>query len=190
MYLSVRTYGVTQVWTIGHSTREAAEFTQLLLDHEIQTLVDVRSFPSSRRFPQFNQQRLSHELLELGVKYHHLPALGGRRSPNPDSHNTAWKNAGFRAYADYMETPAFTEGVAELLEIASETRTSIMCAEALWWKCHRSLIADYLKANGIAVTHILASGKAEIHPYTPAAKIVRGELSYRGLLDDLSEDLK
>jgi uncharacterized protein (DUF488 family) len=175
--------GLTRVWTVGHSTRTADEFAQILLAHNIKTLVDVRSFPSSRRFPQFDQKRLSDDLSRLGISYHHSPALGGRRKPNPESRNTAWKNASFRAYADYMETPAFAEGIKNLIEITSQHRTAIMCAEALWWKCHRSLISDYLKASGVEVIHILALDKTEIHPYTPAAKIVEGKLSYRGLLD-------
>jgi uncharacterized protein (DUF488 family) len=172
-----------RVWTIGHSTRTAEEFAKLLLSYNIKTLVDVRSFPSSRRFPQFNQKQLSEDLSVLRITYYHSPALGGRRKPNPDSHNTAWKNAPFRAYADYMETPAFEQGIKSLVEIARDHRCVIMCAEALWWKCHRSLISDHLKASGVEVTHILGAEKSEIHPYTPAAKIVEGKLSYRGLLE-------
>lgn len=173
----------TRVWTVGHSTRAASEFAQLLLAHEIKALVDVRSFPSSRRFPQFNQNRLAEDLSKLGITYHHSPALGGRRQPNPNSRNTAWKNASFRAYADYMETPAFAEAINELVEIANQHQTAIMCAEALWWKCHRSLISDCLKASGVEVNHILAPEKVEVHPYTSAARVVGGKLSYRGLLD-------
>lgn len=156
---------------------------QLLLAHQIKALVDVRSFPSSRRFPQFNQKQLAQDLLEAEISYYHLPALGGRRQPNPGSRNTAWKNASFRAYADHMETLGFAEAIDNLMEISKATPTVIMCAEALWWKCHRSLIADYLKANGVNVRHIIAADKTEVHPYTPAARIVEGELSYRGLFD-------
>lgn len=172
-----------RICTVGHSTRAADEFAQLLAAHEIKLLVDVRSFPSSRRFPQFNQKSLSTYLSQLRITYHHAPALGGRRQPNPDSLNTAWKNASFRAYADYMETPAFAEGIESLLQMAREDRSAVMCAEALWWKCHRSLIADYLKAMGVEVTHILSTDKTEIHPYTSAARVVQGKLSYRGLLE-------
>lgn len=171
---------------MGHSTRDAKEFAELLLTNSIQTLVDVRSFPSSRRFPQFNQKTLSESLSELGIRYEHMPALGGRRTPNANSPNSAWKNASFRAYADYMDTPAFTEGIESLMGIAGTLRTVIMCAEALWWKCHRSLISDHLKASGVEVIHILAADKTEIHPYTSAARIVEGKLSYRGLLDSRS----
>jgi uncharacterized protein (DUF488 family) len=172
-----------KMWTIGHSTRSAEEFGQLLLSHHIETLVDVRSFPGSRRFPQFNRTSLQDYLGTLGIQYVHAPGLGGRRKPNKHSHNTAWKNDSFRAYADYMETESFQAGVKELVELAAESRTVIMCAESLWWRCHRSLISDYLKAKAVQVIHILDEKKTEEHPYTPAARIVDGELSYRGLLE-------
>ncbi len=149
----------SHVWTIGHSTRSADAFVQILKVHEIEILVDVRSFPGSRRYPQFNRTSLFESLTDCGIKYIHAPALGGRRSPRPDSHNTAWQNASFRAYADHMETEEFRKGVAELLEVSSQGRTAIMCAESLWWRCHRSLIADYLKSNAVVVTHILDEKK-------------------------------
>jgi uncharacterized protein (DUF488 family) len=177
------------VWTVGHSTRSAEDFGHLLQSQEIETLVDVRSFPGSRRYPQFNKETLSQFLAELAIKYVHAPALGGRRRPARDSHNTAWKNASFRAYADHMETEEFEKGVASLLELASQDRTAIMCAESLWWRCHRSLVADFLKSKGIVVTHILDEKKTELHPYTSAARIVNGELSYRGMLDVQDEPL-
>src|SRR4030095_14906240 len=169
-----------RIWTIGHSTRTAKEFEELLIAHHIKALVDVRSFPSSRRFPQFNQKPLSEQLAKAGVAYHHLPSLGGRRSPSAHSRNTAWKNASFRAYADHMESPVFKVGITELVEFSAHSATTIMCAESLWWKCHRSLIADYLKAQGHEVIHILSADKVELHPYTSAARIVNGELSYEG----------
>jgi uncharacterized protein (DUF488 family) len=175
-----------EIWTVGHSTRSAEDFGRLLIAHNIETLGDVRSFPGSRRFPQFNKGALQDHLATLKVQYVHLPKLGGRRKPNAASHNTALKNAGFRAYADYMETELFQQGVKELLERASNNRTAIMCAEALWWRCHRSLIADYLKAKGVKVMHILDEKKTELHPYTSAARIVDGELLYRGMLEELS----
>jgi uncharacterized protein (DUF488 family) len=112
----------------------------------------------------------------------HLPLLGGRRKPHADSKNTAWKNASFRAYADYMDTEDYRQGIKELVEIVKQDRTAIMCAEAVWWSCHRSLIADYLKAQGLLVTHIIDSTHTQPHPYTSAARIVEGELSYEGLL--------
>ncbi|HEY5404265.1 MAG TPA: DUF488 domain-containing protein [Pyrinomonadaceae bacterium] len=170
-------------WTVGHSTRSADEFGNLLRSHQIKILVDVRSYPSSSRHPHFEKRALSEYLSALDILYIHAPLLGGRRSPKKDSSNTAWRNASFRAYADYMETAPFQQGVRELLEVAARERTAIMCAESLWWRCHRSLISDYLKAKGVSVLHILSETKTELHPYTAAAKIVDGELSYRGLLD-------
>jgi uncharacterized protein (DUF488 family) len=170
-----------KVWTIGHSTRSGEEFGQVLLAHEIEVLVDVRTFPGSRRYPQFNKSVLSESLASLRIKYHHEPRLGGRRAARKDSLNTAWKNSSFRGYADHMETEEFKKGVQELLELSEKARTAIMCAEALWWRCHRSLIADYLKASGHSVVHIVAAKKVEEHRFTSAASIVDGQLSYRGL---------
>jgi uncharacterized protein (DUF488 family) len=170
------------VWTVGHSTRSAEEFVQILLAHEIKVLVDVRSFPGSRRYPQFNRGALAESLREAGIEYKHEPRLGGRRTPRADSRNTAWKNASFRAYADHMESEEFKLGVKDLLELAKSARVTVMCAESLWWRCHRSLIADCLKAGGHTVQHILDKTKTEEHPYTSAARIVEGQLSYRGLL--------
>lgn len=171
------------IWTIGHSTRSADEFNEILLAHGIGALVDVRSFPGSRRYPHFNKPQLADSLEAIGILYAHNPKLGGRRRPNPDSKNTAWKNPSFRAYADHIDSEEFKQGVKELLQVASTHRTAIMCAEALWWRCHRSLIADYLKSKGTAVIHIMDGEKTEAHPYTPAARIVEGRLSYAGLLD-------
>src|SRR5262245_13564438 len=122
-----------QVWTIGHSTRSAEEFGELLLFHKIETLVDVRSFPGSRRYPQFNKSALSDYLRTLEIQYLHAPLLGGRRQPGAKSHNSAWKNASFRAYADYMETDSFEEGIQDLIALARKEATAIMCAESLWW---------------------------------------------------------
>jgi uncharacterized protein (DUF488 family) len=170
------------VWTIGHSTRSGEAFCQILAAHGIEVLVDVRSFPGSRRYPQFNGPALSESLVSIGIRYRHEPRLGGRRTPRADSHNTAWRNASFRAYADHMETEEFRKGVEDLLELAREARTAVMCAEALWWRCHRSLISDYLKAAGHSVVHIIDEKKTEEHPFTSAAGIVDGRLSYRGLL--------
>jgi uncharacterized protein (DUF488 family) len=170
------------ILTVGHSTRSAEEFSSILTKHKVENLVDVRSFPGSRRYPQFNKEKLAASLVSSHIQYQHLPKLGGRRRPSPDSKNTAWRNAGFRAYADHMETDEFKEGVKELLEVAAEGVTAIMCAESLWWKCHRSLIADYLKASGVEVIHLLDESHTEVHPYTSAARIVDGVLSYRGLI--------
>ena len=171
-----------KIWTVGHSTRSGEEFVQILLAHGVEVLVDVRTFPGSRRYPQFNRDALRESLQDAGIDYNHEPRLGGRRKARPDSHNSAWRNEQFRGYADHMETEEFRNGVRELLELASTKRVAVMCAEAVWWRCHRSLIADYLKAEGHEVIHILDEKKTEEHPYTSAARIVNGELSYRGLL--------
>ena len=154
------------VWTVGHSTRSGEEFVQILKAHGIQVLVDVRSFPGSRRYPQFNRATLAESLQQAGIEYRHEPRLGGRRTPRKDSHNTAWRNASFRAYADHMESEEFRNGVKDLLELASNRRTAVMCAEALWWRCHRKLISDYLKTEGHAVIHILDKNKTQEHPVT------------------------
>lgn len=173
---------MVKIWTVGHSTRSGEEFIEILKAHQIEVLVDVRTFPGSRRYPQFNREALSESLKEAGIKYRHEPRLGGRRRAQPDSHNTAWRNEQFRGYADHMETEEFKNGVRELLELAAHKRVAFMCAEAVWWRCHRSLIADYLKAEGHEVIHILDEKKVEEHPFTSAAMIVDGKLSYRGLL--------
>ena len=168
-----------RIWTIGHSTRAIVDFISLLEKNEIKSLADVRAWPGSKRYPQFNKDALVESLTAHGIRYEHFPELGGKRKTKPDSRNTAWRNASFRGYADYMETEQFQNGIERLLEIASEAgATAIMCAEAVWWRCHRSLIADYLKARGVEVLHILGANKVEPHPYTSAARIVNGELSY------------
>jgi uncharacterized protein (DUF488 family) len=169
-----------QIWTIGHSTRTNDEFISLLEENKIKLLVDVRAFPSSKRYPQFNKDTLAESLNAHGIRYEHFPALGGKRKSKANSGNTAWRNASFRGYADYMETEQFQKGIERLLDVATESgATAIMCAEAVWWRCHRSLIADYLKAREVEMLHIFGPNKVEPHPYTPAARIVDGELSYR-----------
>lgn len=173
---------VLRVWTVGHSTRPADEFNVILLSHQIGCLVDVRSFPGSRRYPHFNKLELEDNLKAAGIRYSHIPGLGGRRRPSVDSRNTAWQNASFRAYADHLDSVEFQKGIEELLRLAEANRTTVMCAEGLWWRCHRGLIADFLKANGVEVIHILDANKIENHPYTTAARIVEGKLSYEGLL--------
>lgn len=168
-----------KIWTIGHSTREIEKFISLLQENGIKLVADVRMFPGSKRYPQFNREQLTCTLGEHGIRYEHFLELGGRRKAKSDSHNTAWRNESFRGYADYMETPEFRNGIARLIDLAKTTGpTAIMCAEAVWWRCHRSLISDYLKARRIEVIHILDLGKTEPHPYTSAARIVAGELSY------------
>lgn len=178
---------MVKIWTVGHSTRSGEEFVEILCAQGIQVLVDVRTFPGSRRYPQFNREALAEQLRSVGIDYRHEPRLGGRRSPRADSHNTAWRNAQFRGYADHMETDEFKNGVRELLEVAAKSRVAVMCAEAVWWRCHRSLIADYLKAEGHEVVHILDAKKTEEHPFTSAARLVDGKLSYRGLLEATDE---
>lgn len=139
--------------------------------------------PGSKRYPQFNKEALTDSLGKAGVRYEHFPELGGRRKVRPDSKNTAWRNESFRGYADYMETDEFQKGIDRLVKLADNVGpTAIMCAEAVWWRCHRSLISDFLKARGTEVIHILDINKTELHPFTSAAKIVNGELSYQSLL--------
>ncbi len=167
------------VWTVGHSTRTPDEFLELLAANEIEAVADVRRYASSRKHPHFNQDALRNALSVVGVKYVPLPELGGRRRSRPDSQNIVWRNESFRGYADYMETKEFHAGIDRLLELARRKRTVIMCAEAVWWRCHRSLIADYLKADGVCVQHIISGKKNEIHPYTSAAQLKNGKLSYR-----------
>ena len=170
------------LWTIGHSTLSIEDFIDRLKSFEIQLLADVRSFPGSRRYPHFNKENLNASSAGADIRYEHFPELGGRRRARPDSLNVAWRNESFRGYADYMETKKFVEGVERLQDIASAHRTAIMCSEAVWWRCHRSLISDYLKVKGIEVNHIMSIGKAEPHPFTSGARIVDGELSYHGVL--------
>lgn len=172
------------IWTIGHSIHPIAGFVALLQSQQIALLADVRSYPGSRRLPQFNQSALAASLPAAGIEYRHFPDLGGRRSPRPDSPNSAWRNASFRGYADYMETPAFRDAIQRLLDAARQCRTAFMCSESVWWNCHRSLIADDLKVRGVRVLHILPGAKVQEHPYTSAATIADGRLSYTGGLLD------
>ena len=171
------------IWTIGHSNRSLDEFLAMLAAFEINVLADVRRFPGSKKHPHFNQESLAESLAAAGISYEFFPELGGRRKARPDSPNTAWRNESFRAYADYMETDEYRAGVERLLgnlrpPLAKARRVAIMCSEAVWWRCHRSLIADYLKSAGVAVEHILSPKKSEPHPYTTAARLVDGRLSY------------
>ncbi|HJT99033.1 MAG TPA: DUF488 domain-containing protein [Rhodanobacteraceae bacterium] len=167
------------IWTIGHSTRPLEVFLDLLARHRIEGIADVRRFPGSRRHPHYASTALEQTLADLGIAYRWFPALGGRRRPRPDSPNVAWRSAAFRGYADYMETGEFARAEDELIEFARRRRTAIMCAEAVWWRCHRALIADALCARGIPVCHILDADNPVAHPMTSAAAIVDGELSYR-----------
>ena len=168
-----------RLWTIGHSTRKIDHFISLVEENGIKLVVDVRSFPGSRRYPQFNKEALADSLGQHGIRYEHFADLGGRRKPKQTSRNIAWRNASFRGYADYMATEEFQKGIERLVDLTSEVGpAAIMCAEAVWWRCHRALISDYLKARGIEVIHIVDSNKTELHPFTSAARMVNGELSY------------
>jgi uncharacterized protein (DUF488 family) len=166
------------IWTIGHSVRSSEEFLSLLAGPEIEVVADVRSFPGSRRFPQYGREALKATLEEHAVGYHWLPALGGRRKASPNSPNTAWRNASFRGYADYMSTPEFAAGLGQLLDLSVRSRTVIMCSEALWWRCHRAMIADALCVRGVKVVHILDAKHSVIHPMTAPAQISGGVLTY------------
>ncbi len=167
------------IWTVGHSNRILEEFITLLKAHRIESVADVRSYPGSRKFPHFNREALHEALAVAGIEYRHIPQLGGRRRASRDSsRHKAWRNEGFRAYAEHMESDEFAEGIARVLETASQRNTAVMCAEALWWRCHRQLIADYLKVRGHRVVHLLHEDKEEEHPYSPPATIRDGELSY------------
>ncbi|MFC5270254.1 DUF488 family protein [Adhaeribacter terreus] len=157
-----------EIWTIGHSTRSQEDFLETLLSFGIEALADVRRFPGSRKYPQFNAGALENYLPETGIAYQPFPELGGRRKPNPDSKNTIWTSASFRAYADYTETTAFAEGISRLTELAVAKRTAYMCSEAVWWRCHRALISDYLKERNWKVMHIMKAGDAREHPFTAA----------------------
>jgi len=172
--------GPLTLWTVGHSTLAIEEFIALLTAHGIMNLADVRMHPGSRRFPQFNAEPLARSLHDAGIAYAPFHDLGGRRPALPDSPNIAWKNASFRGYADFMQTPAFAGALDRLIAAAREKPTAIMCAESLWWRCHRSLIADALKVRGIQVLHIMGNGPAKEHPYTAPATIIDGKLSYAG----------
>ena len=166
------------IYTIGHSTRTIEEFTGLLKMNNIELVADIRSFPGSRKFPQFNKEVLSISLHKEGIDYVHIEQLGGRRKVMPNSPNTAWHNSSFRGYADYMQTDAFKNGIHQLEKIAQQKRTAYMCSEAVWWRCHRALVSDYLKLHGWKVLHIMDKSKVVEHPYTPVAKVVQGNLFY------------
>jgi uncharacterized protein (DUF488 family) len=169
---------VKQIFTIGHSTRPWQEFVELLQAHEIEAIADVRRFPGSRRYPHFTVPTFSENLRKSGIAYHHFPELGGRRKPRPDSPNTQWREEGFRGFADYMETAEYQGGINRLLGIAATANIAITCAEAVWWRCHRGLISDYLMKRGIPVLHIVSKKKPELHPYTtPARQLMLGEAS-------------
>lgn len=170
------------ILTIGHSTRTAAEFLSLLQAHRVTGLADVRTVPRSRRHPHFSADALSASLPAHGLEYFHLPGLGGLRKPRPDSPNGGWRHAGFRGYADHMQTPGFIHEVEKLLAFAEGRRVVVMCAEAKWWQCHRQLIADALVARGIDVRHILSARDPAPHGLTPFARVAGSAVSYPALV--------
>lgn len=173
------TDSATVIYTVGHSTHSFEAFVALLKTARVAQIADVRRFPASRRYPHFNREALETALAAQDIAYQWFPDLGGRRKANPHSHNTAWRNESFRGYADYMETAPFQAALGGLKNVAMTRLTALLCAESLWWQCHRGLIADALKAEGWDVRHILTPSKVETHPYTSAASLHNGRLSYR-----------
>lgn len=166
------------LWTIGHSTRPWEDFVALLQENQVACVVDVRRFAGSRRNPQFAPLAMDPALREAGIDYLPMPDLGGRRAPAPDSPNGAWRVAAFRGYADYMASPDFVQAREHLMQQARQARTAVMCAEAVWWRCHRRLIADDFTARGWQVLHIMAPGKTPAHDLNPDARLVDHVLRY------------
>jgi uncharacterized protein (DUF488 family) len=169
-----------QLFTIGHSTHPLDAFLALLARHDIKIVADIRRFPSSRKFPQFNRDAIAASLAEAGIEYHWLAALGGRRGKkvHGPSNNLGLRNESFRNYADYMDTDEFREGVRELLAVAGGRPTVFMCSESVFWRCHRRLVADYLLVNGTTVRHIMPTGELRPHTLTEGARVEAGELTY------------
>jgi uncharacterized protein (DUF488 family) len=163
-----------EIWTIGHSTRSIDDFLELLIQNKIEVLADIRSYPGSKRYPHFNKEEMHKTLPQNNIEYINFKELGGRRKAKRDSHNTNWRNEAFRGYADYMETEEFKNAAKTLEEIAAKKRTAYMCSEAVWWRCHRALVSDYLKYHGWKVIHILDKNKLQEHPYTSQANTENG----------------
>jgi uncharacterized protein (DUF488 family) len=166
------------LFTIGHSTRGADDFVALLGAHGVRRLVDVRTIPRSRHNPQFNSEALAQTLAGAGIGYLHMPSLGGLRKPRRDSINSGWRNDSFRGYADYMQTPEFAAALDELVALAADAPTAIMCAEAVPWRCHRSLVADALLARGIAASEIVSETRTTPHKLTPFARVDGARVTY------------
>lgn len=177
--------GVATVWTVGHSTRDWDDFLALLGGYGIEAVADVRRFPGSQRHPWFAGETMARTLPVAGFDYLWLPQLGGRRRALPGSPNGAWRNAAFQGYADHLQSAEFAEGLTLLLELAARRRTALMCAEAVWWRCHRRLIADVLTTRGIEVRHILDATHLQVHALTDTARLVDGRLVYPPPQDDL-----
>jgi uncharacterized protein (DUF488 family) len=170
------------IYTIGHSTRSLEDFVGLLRQHGIVQLGDVRTVPKSRRHPHFAGEALSKSLPAVGISYRHFPGLGGLRKPVPDSNNRGWRHPSFRGYADYMQTPAFEAALDSLIEWSADRPTVVMCAEAVWWQCHRQLIADALVARGVDARHIMSAKPADVHTLTSFARIDGTRVTYPGLI--------
>ncbi len=168
----------TIILTVGHSTRTLDEFIALLRAHEVTRVVDVRTVPRSRHNPQFNKDSLPDSLSKAGLGYIHMPGLGGLRHARPDSLNAGWRNASFRGYADYMQTPEFEENLERLIELAKKDRIAIMCAEAVPWRCHRSLIGDALTVRGIRAEDIMSLTRRQVHALTPFANVRGTTVTY------------
>jgi uncharacterized protein (DUF488 family) len=176
------------VFTIGHSTRPMADFADLLTAHAVTTLVDVRTVPRSRHNPQFNRETLEAALARFGVAYTHAEGLGGFRATRADSPNGGWRNASFRGYADYMQTPEFAENLFWLRVLAEQERVALMCAEAVPWRCHRSLIADALVVHAVPVHEIVSTTRLQAHRLTPFAHVDGEVITYPPPVDEPSTD--
>lgn len=168
------------ILTVGHSTRTLDEFLELLREYRVLRVVDIRSIPRSRHNPQFNRESLSKFLRNRHVNYRHMKALGGLRHARVDSPNKGWRNASFRGFADYMQTPDFVEALQKLMELAAGKLTVIMCAEAVPWRCHRSLIGDALTVRGVEVKHIFSRSNVRLHTLTPMARVQGTRITYPG----------
>lgn len=168
------------IFTVGHSTRTIEDFIELLKEHEVERLIDVRTIPKSRHNPQFNRDELSKSLRRRRIGYRHMAGLGGLRHAHKDSINTAWRNLSFRGFADYMQTPEFEQALEKLIELGAEHTIAIMCAEAVPWRCHRSLIADALAARKIPVEDLIGAGSARPHKITPFAHVRKQRVTYPG----------
>jgi uncharacterized protein (DUF488 family) len=168
----------TSVFSVGHSTRSLEEFVSLLKAYTVSMVVDVRTVPRSRHNPQFNKETLPDSLKTAGIRYIHMPELGGLRRPKADSPNLAWKNKSFRGYADYMQTKEFAENLLKLVALIQENCLAVMCAEAVPWRCHRSLLSDALVARHIKVQHILTETSTNNHELTPFAKVEGTKVTY------------
>ena len=170
------------IYTIGHSTHPAEQFLALLRAHEVRQVADIRTVPKSRCHPHFNSDALDAFLHAHGIVYRHFPSLGGLRKPRPDSVNSGWRHPSFRGYADHMATAEFSAGVDALLEFSRAATTTVMCAEAVWWQCHRQLLADALLAQRVPVRHIIGPGDAKPHRLSEFAQVREGRITYPGLL--------